>query len=344
MRAPQGQGTGPMGQPAYLDEKHLPVLVHVAVDVVGLQLLFCSERHEASGDEQAVGAAPPGGGQGPVSQEVRYTRPEAWVTTGTTTERALPPGCADTEQSAWLESGQVGSPSSGLTGVALACSTLLPRMRLWTPHPGSFTWLDVMRKGLLARTVTGWGGERENKAARSLVGAPYASSKASQAALVVKNPPAKAGDARDTGLIPGLGRSPGEEMATHSSVLAGKSHGQRSLGGHSLQGHKESDMTEHLSTRTSPQRLSPPWQGSAGWEEAGMAIRAAFWSTSSEASQLGPRPTGPLCWPFREHGLGCPRCGRNGGLSALSSNPLLSRRTCRIQEACFKSRRLAWPS
>ena len=30
-----------------------------------------------------------------------------------------------------------------------------------------------------------------------------------QMALVVKNPPANAGDVRDTGLIPGLGRSPG---------------------------------------------------------------------------------------------------------------------------------------
>ena len=29
--------------------------------------------------------------------------------------------------------------------------------------------------------------------------------------LVVKNPPAKAGDTGVTGLIPGLGRSPGEE-------------------------------------------------------------------------------------------------------------------------------------
>ena len=28
--------------------------------------------------------------------------------------------------------------------------------------------------------------------------------------LVVKNPPANAGDIRDVGLIPGLGRSPGE--------------------------------------------------------------------------------------------------------------------------------------
>ena len=32
---------------------------------------------------------------------------------------------------------------------------------------------------------------------------------ASQMALVVKNPPASAGDIRDTGSIPGLGRAPG---------------------------------------------------------------------------------------------------------------------------------------
>ena len=34
---------------------------------------------------------------------------------------------------------------------------------------------------------------------------------ASQMALVVNSPPANAGDVRDEGLIPGLGRSPGEE-------------------------------------------------------------------------------------------------------------------------------------
>ena len=34
---------------------------------------------------------------------------------------------------------------------------------------------------------------------------------------VVKNPPANAGD---SGLIPGSGRSPKEEMATHSSIFA----------------------------------------------------------------------------------------------------------------------------
>ena len=32
---------------------------------------------------------------------------------------------------------------------------------------------------------------------------------ASQVVLVIKNPPANAGDARDTGSIPGSGRSPG---------------------------------------------------------------------------------------------------------------------------------------
>ena len=38
--------------------------------------------------------------------------------------------------------------------------------------------------------------------------------------LVVKNLPANAQDVRDTGSIPGLGRSPGEEMEAHSHILA----------------------------------------------------------------------------------------------------------------------------
>ena len=40
------------------------------------------------------------------------------------------------------------------------------------------------------------------------------------AALVVMNPPANAEDLRETGSIPGSGRSPEEGMATHSSILA----------------------------------------------------------------------------------------------------------------------------
>ena len=42
----------------------------------------------------------------------------------------------------------------------------------------------------------------------------------SQVALVVKNLPANAGNAGDAGSIPGSGISPGEGMATHSSILA----------------------------------------------------------------------------------------------------------------------------
>jgi len=44
--------------------------------------------------------------------------------------------------------------------------------------------------------------------------------RASQVELAVKNLPANAGHTREAGSIPGLGRSPGEGMATHSSILA----------------------------------------------------------------------------------------------------------------------------
>ena len=37
---------------------------------------------------------------------------------------------------------------------------------------------------------------------------------------MVKNLPVNAGDTRDSGLIPGSGRSPGRGNATHSSILA----------------------------------------------------------------------------------------------------------------------------
>ena len=43
-------------------------------------------------------------------------------------------------------------------------------------------------------------------------------------ALVVKNPPANAGDARDAGSIPGLGRFPGEGNGNPLVFLPGKFH------------------------------------------------------------------------------------------------------------------------
>ena len=58
---------------------------------------------------------------------------------------------------------------------------------------------------------------------------------------VVKNLTASAGD---MGLIPDPGRSPLEDMATHSSILARESHGQRGLEGCSPGGGEEWDTTE----------------------------------------------------------------------------------------------------
>ena len=70
-----------------------------------------------------------------------------------------------------------------------------------------------------------------------------------QLILVVKNMPANAGDIRDLGLIPGSGRSPWRRPGNplQYSCLENP-HEQRSLAGYSPWGHKESDMTEQIST------------------------------------------------------------------------------------------------
>ena len=62
---------------------------------------------------------------------------------------------------------------------------------------------------------------------------------------MVKNSPPNAGDARDLGLIPGLGGFPGVEMTTHSNILAWKIPWAKESGGFSPWGHKESDTTDH---------------------------------------------------------------------------------------------------
>ena len=72
---------------------------------------------------------------------------------------------------------------------------------------------------------------------------------------MVKNLPDKAGD---VGSIPGLGRSPGEGMVTHSSILAWRILWIENPGGYSPSGHKESKTTEpvcahaHTHTYTHP--------------------------------------------------------------------------------------------
>ena len=58
----------------------------------------------------------------------------------------------------------------------------------------------------------------------------------------VKNPSADAGDLRDAGSIPRLGRSLGGGLG--NPLLPRVSHGQKRLAGYSPQGHKEQDMIE----------------------------------------------------------------------------------------------------
>ena len=62
---------------------------------------------------------------------------------------------------------------------------------------------------------------------------------------MVKNLPASAKDAKDTDLIPGLGRSPQRRKWQPTPVfLPGEAHGQRGLVGYSPWGCKEVDTTE----------------------------------------------------------------------------------------------------
>ena len=76
---------------------------------------------------------------------------------------------------------------------------------------------------------------------------------------MVKNPPAIAGDT-DVGSIPGSGRSPGEVNGNPLQYsYPKKSHGQRSLAGYSLWGHRESDMTEHTRAHLPSARCYTVW-------------------------------------------------------------------------------------
>ena len=81
--------------------------------------------------------------------------------------------------------------------------------------------------------------------------------RASQLALVVKNLPASAGDARDAGSIPGPERRAWQPTPV---FLPRESHGHRSMAGLSPWSHKELDRTEQLNTHISfPGKRMQPW-------------------------------------------------------------------------------------
>ena len=100
----------------------------------------------------------------------------------------------------------------------------------------------------------------------------------SQVGLVVKNPSANAGDLRGLGWIPGSGRSPGGGHGNPLQYSCPENpHGQRSLVGYSLQGHKELDAeaTEYMCKVSQPffHSLNQYWN--------------LCWGNSLEAQWLG---------------------------------------------------------
>ena len=60
-------------------------------------------------------------------------------------------------------------------------------------------------------------------------------------------------NAGDLGSVPRSGRSPGEEMATHSSILAWRITGTEETGGLQSMGSQGSDMTEETKAHTHAQ-------------------------------------------------------------------------------------------
>ena len=94
-------------------------------------------------------------------------------------------------------------------------------------------------------------------------------------------------NAGDLGLIPGLGRFPGEENCYPLRMWPEEFHGQRSLAGYSPRDRKESDTTERLSL----------------WGYLGTSLRCLFHA--------------PACpGPVEE---GCPRLLPEAGMPLLAS-------------------------
>ena len=107
----------------------------------------------------------------------------------------------------------------------------------WLCHLLALCYYTLTSKSLQFSVLSSEKGGYNTTLERLIVGSPGTS--------VVKNPPASAGGVGDTGSIPGSGRSPEEEMATHSSILAWRIPGSQETGGLQSLRLQTVDMTEH---------------------------------------------------------------------------------------------------
>ena len=101
-----------------------------------------------------------------------------------------------------------------------------------------------------ARILLGWGEAVSSSPHFSLLSPQLQLARGS----VVENPPARAGDRGEAGLIPVLGRSPGGGNSNPLQYSCWDNPMDRGVcrTTYSPWGHKESDMTEHASTRSPP--------------------------------------------------------------------------------------------
>ena len=95
----------------------------------------------------------------------------------------------------------------------------------------------------------------------------------------------------DLGSIPGLGRSPagGHGNPLQNSYVENP-HRQRRLGDYSAWGHKESDITEQLSTVGGPQLPPQPLPEAPGAVTSGRVCFAYWYKTGKEVTLSSSAP------------------------------------------------------
>ena len=122
---------------------------------------------------------------------------------------------------------------------------------------------------------------------------------ASQVALVVKNPPANAGNIRDAGSIPGLGRSLEKEMTTPSSILAWRIPWTEEPGGLPSKGSQKSwtSLRTHAPHKDWERFLAANFPKEEGEKEKSPHSKPSRWELRPDSADNVESVTGPCSCP-----------------------------------------------